>query len=71
MMKLASFDIFDTVLVRKCGKPNNVFWLLAERLFPDDPLKHVEFAKWRIDRNSDKRMDKNYTLTDVYSPAEI
>lgn len=71
MMKLASFDIFDTVLVRKCGKPNNVFWLLAERLFPDDPLKQVEFAKWRIDRNSDKRMNKNYTLTDVYSPVEI
>ena len=24
-MKLISFDIFDTVLIRKCGLPENIF----------------------------------------------
>lgn len=32
-MKLVSFDIFDTTLVRKCGAPENIFYLLANRIF--------------------------------------
>ena len=35
-MKLASFDIFDTTLIRKCGKPENIFYLLAHKLYPND-----------------------------------
>lgn len=66
-MKLASFDIFDTVLIRKCGRPDNVFWLLAKKLFPDNEAMQVEFAKWRINRNGGAIKDKNYTLKDVYS----
>jgi len=30
IMKLASFDIFDTTLVRKCGSPDNIFYLLSK-----------------------------------------
>lgn len=32
-MKLASFDIFDTTLVRKCGSPDNIFYLLSKRIY--------------------------------------
>lgn len=38
-IKLVSFDIFDTVLIRRCGKPDNIFLLLAMFLFPDDVAK--------------------------------
>ena len=46
-MKLASFDIFDTVLVRKCGKPDNIFYLLAHRLYPTEEAKREDFIAWR------------------------
>lgn len=70
-MKLASFDIFDTVLIRECGRADNVFWLLARNIYPDDGIKQVEFAKWRIDRNHDTTLDKNYTIEDVYDTPYI
>ena len=38
-MKLASFDIFDTTLIRKCGKPGNIFYILAHKLYPSDKAK--------------------------------
>ncbi|MBR5824614.1 MAG: hypothetical protein IKY67_10795 [Paludibacteraceae bacterium] len=46
-MKLASFDIFDTALIRRCGKPENIFYLMAERLYPGDEGKQREFVEWR------------------------
>ena len=46
-MKLASFDIFDTILIRKCGKPANIFYLLARQSFPDDELRVASFLTWR------------------------
>ena len=49
-MKLASFDIFDTTLIRRCGNPENIFCLMAERLYPDDEGKQREFVEWRKKR---------------------
>ena len=46
-MKLASFDIFDTTLIRRCGKPENIFYLMAERLYPDDKVAQDSFVEWR------------------------
>ncbi len=46
-MKLASFDIFDTVLLRTCGKPGHVFYLLAKSLYPADSCKQKAFLMWR------------------------
>ena len=46
-MKLASFDIFDTTLIRRCGKPENVFCLMAERLYPGDKVARDRFVEWR------------------------
>ena len=46
-MKLASFDIFDTALIRRCGKPENIFYLMAERLYPNDITKQQDFVEWR------------------------
>ena len=46
-MKLASFDIFDTTLIRRCGKPENIFYLMAEQLYPDDKVAQDGFVEWR------------------------
>ena len=46
-MKLASFDIFDTTLIRKCGNPENIFYLLAHKLYPTDDAKGADFLQWR------------------------
>lgn len=70
-MKLASFDIFDTVLIRECGRADNVFWLLAKKLFPNNEAMQVEFVKWRINRNGGAIKDKNYTLQDVYAFSAV
>ena len=46
-MKLASFDIFDTVLLRTCGKPDHVFYQLAKAMYPKDSCKQKAFLMWR------------------------
>lgn len=47
-MKIASFDIFDTTLIRKCGKPQNIFYLLAQKLFYHNTELQKEFVIWRL-----------------------
>ena len=62
-MKLASFDIFDTTLLRRCGKPEAVFHILAERLFPNDKDLREAFVVWR-------KSTKGNTLKDVYDKID-
>lgn len=50
-MKLASFDIFDTVLIRKCGRPENIFHLLAGQLYPDNVARREAFVHHRMQAN--------------------
>ncbi|MDE7160130.1 MAG: hypothetical protein K2O24_04725 [Muribaculaceae bacterium] len=64
-MKLATFDIFDTTLVRKCGAPATVFELAARRLWPDDSMRRCEFVNLRV-QNAAKG-GRNVTLTDIYA----
>ena len=54
-MKLASFDIFDTTLIRKCGKPGNIFYILAHNLYPNDKAKREDFLLWRKGAESEAR----------------
>lgn len=46
-MNLVSFDIFDTVLIRKCGLPENIFYLLANRLYSNNRALREAFLLWR------------------------
>lgn len=62
-MKLASFDIFDTTLIRRCGKPEAVFHILAERLFPNDKDLREVFVVWR-------KRTKGNTLKDIYDKID-
>ncbi len=69
-MKLASFDIFDTTLIRKCGKPENIFFLVAQKLFPNDKALREEFLLWRQSAETKARQrigGKEPSLDDIYA----
>lgn len=70
---LASFDVFDTILYRKCGQAENVFALLALRLFPNDKHKREMFFLWRNSiPHRMKREEKDYrTLFEIYQDKDI
>lgn len=73
-MKLASFDIFDTTLIRKCGKPENIFYLLAHRLYPNDSAKCEDFLLWRKRAAAimSKELKKvELTLLDIYKEKGV
>lgn len=73
-MKLASFDIFDTTLIRKCGKPENIFYILAHKLYPNDKAKREDFVLWRVGAESEARRrapGKDVTIEDIYSSEEL
>lgn len=64
-MKIASFDIFDTSLIRKCGECSNVFYLLAHHLYPNSKIKAEAFYSWRLQAESMSRA-KYPNLNDIY-----
>lgn len=73
-MKLASFDIFDTTLIRKCGKPENIFYLLAHKLYPSDKAKREDFFLWRKRAEGEARRKapgKDVTIDDIYNSEEL
>ncbi len=73
-MKLASFDIFDTTLIRKCGKPENIFYILAHKLYPNDKAKRDDFLLWRKGAECEARRrapGKDVTIEDIYNSEEI
>lgn len=73
-MRLASFDIFDTALIRKCGKPENIFYLLAHRLYPDDMAKREDFLLWRLRAESKFRSRYDWrepSLSDIYTDDDL
>ena len=73
-MKLASFDIFDTTLIRKCGRPENIFYLLAHRLYPNDSAKCEDFLLWRKRAEGEARrkvLGNDVTIEDIYSSNEL
>lgn len=68
--RLASFDVFDTVLIRKCGAPNNIFYILSKVLFPQSESLQIDFLLWRqkaedIFKSNNQEKDPN--IIDIYS----
>jgi len=68
--KLASFDIFDTVITRKVADPKAIFTLLGESLFQSEDLVQ-RFASLRADAEFQLRKKSNFqkeiTLEEIYS----
>lgn len=64
-MRLATFDIFDTTLLRTCGVPGAIFALMAQKLWPEDEAMRTAFIIRRRQVASESGI--NASLTDIYS----
>ena len=68
-MKISSFDIFDTCLVRKCGTPENFFDVFSLRAFNHEPEEWArqEFVAARklAERNLGEK-NPYYSLQDIW-----
>ena len=69
-MKISSFDIFDTCLVRKCGTPEHFLDVLSFRAFVHEPQEWArqEFVAAR--RLADQKLwqeNPRYTLQDIWA----
>lgn len=70
---ISSFDIFDTCLVRKCGKPENFFDVFSLRAFNHEPPEWArqEFvAARRLTELKLWNENPNYTLQDIWGGME-
>ena len=67
-MRVSSFDIFDTCLVRKCGDAKNVLELLAEHAFVKSVSSETKraFVSARIEAET-KSYSDSQKLSDIYS----
>lgn len=67
-MRVSSFDIFDTCLVRKCGDAKNVLELLAEHAFVKAVSSETKraFVSARIEAET-KSYSDSQKLSDIYS----
>ena len=66
---MKSFDIFDTVLIRKCGSAENLFYLLANKLYNQDESQRDAFFHWRCNAEDEakKIFNREPSLKDIYS----
>src|SRR5574344_2120722 len=75
MMKYASFDIFDTCLVRSCGSPSFVFEILALRVVKSHQYADIaDFVKIRKEGEYKARMlsSKNeVSIYDIYDQCDF
>lgn len=74
-MKVVSFDIFDTCLIRKCGYAEAVYSILGDKLFPEDTTKAREFETQRhffAEERACKYYNTEYpTLYQIYSCLKL
>lgn len=66
-MRLATFDIFDTALMRRCGSPAAVFELVAQQLWPGDLMRQCEYLNLR--RQSAMACGADASLLEIYKYA--
>lgn len=75
MIKYASFDVFDTCLVRATGEPDSVFCLLAQKLISGEcDSDQKEFVRIRKDGEAlarKKSKSEEVTLTEIYNECDF
>jgi predicted HAD superfamily hydrolase len=67
--KVVSFDLFDTLIVRKCGLPDNIFEIVDSRFVEDKRIAKGEFVKARKKAYlAAKKKSRGYdvTIDDIY-----
>lgn len=72
-MKLVSFDIFDTTLLRICGASENVFYMLSQRLFGTAADKRDIFLLWRLNAEAKATALHGFatSINDIYNTSDL
>lgn len=74
-MKVCSFDIFDTCLVRACGKPDKIFDIVARKVIKGATLSQVaDFTMIRCAGESEARKrysEKEITIEQIYDNCDF
>lgn len=73
MKKYVSFDVFDTCLIRRCGRPYKIWDLMADKLFQkDDSRGRLSFTGNRSLAEKKASVEKSYpTLEDIYDELNV
>ena len=75
MIKFASFDVFDTCLLRASGEPDSVFLILAQRFIPEerhsDQWEFVRIRKRGEVLARKKSISEEVTLTEIYNECDF
>lgn len=69
-MKLSSFDIFDTCLLRKCGTPENFFDVFSLHAFNHEPQEWARQELNAARRLAEQKLleyNPHYTLQDIWT----
>lgn len=69
-MRVSSFDIFDTCVVRKCGAPRNLFDVLSYRVFHEEisDEHRIEFITQRISADESSTFEHLYETFNYFHP---
>lgn len=69
-MRISSFDIFDTCVVRKCGDPKNLFDVLSYRVFSKDvpTEQRIEFIARRVAADDTSTFEHLYDTFEYEHP---
>lgn len=68
-----SFDVFDTCLIRRCGRPKKIWDLMAEQLFDKDDVRgKLSFVGNRsIVESVLSKMQSHPNLSDIYEKLNV
>lgn len=64
-MKLVTFDIFDTTLIRKSGTPDSIFRLMALKLWPEQEDRQTDFVIQR--KQAEKKAGRHASINNIYN----
>lgn len=76
VMKIASFDIFDTCLHLQCGSEEQMFFILAYTILGDNAINDDVYEFVRIRKNAEKEVrkkttDEEITTSEIYSYCDF
>lgn len=67
LIKVVSFDIFDTLLERPCLQPKDIFHLIGTRIKDESAFSDIDFCKIRLNAEEKYGIDKNPSFDDIWS----
>ena len=69
--EIISFDLYDTLVRRKCSKPDEIYSLLGEYADLKFKIKNFQFIRMNVGNKMEIRKGQIYNLDQIYSQIFI